>query len=335
MLSRLGLALAIATALTICTSQTPASADGGWGYIDCSQHPFPGCHLGAGTGGVQPPGSVPRGTSSGAGDTPGKPGSGTRGSSDTDSGRWRCSYVRSDYQPPASGGVVAAVFTARPLSASGGVVPAVLIGRPLAAPASPAAGSGGAWYVYRCTGKGVADAIYRPPVFIPDAPAAPGPVLPDPAALARQAYDQLRLPSPVIRLSPTGRQLVNLPTWLWLDRAGWGAASATAAVPGESVTATAKPTSVAWSLGDGSTVSCAGPGTPYSVGVNPAGGSPDCGHTYRRSSAGQPGAAYVVTATVHWSVTWAGAGQAGAFAGLTTTATVNVPVAESQALISK
>jgi hypothetical protein len=39
-----------------------------------------------------------------------------------------------------------------------------------------------------------------------------------------------------------------------------------------------------------------------------------------------------VTATVHWSVTWAGAGQGGVFPDLTTTATVPVPVAESQAL---
>ncbi len=218
--------------------------------------------------------------------------------------------------------MVAAVFTARPLTAPGSA-------------AAAAAAPRGAWYVYRCTGKGAADAIYRPPVFIPDAPAAPGPVRPDPAALARQAYDQLRLPAPSIRLSPVGRQLVNLPTWLWLDRAGWGAASASASVPGESVTATAVPTSVTWSLGDGSTVTCAGPGTPYASGMNASGVSPDCGHTYRRSSAGQPGAAYAVTATVHWSVTWAGAGQAGTFAGLTTTTTVNVPVAESQALTSK
>ncbi len=332
MLKRLrtaGLLLLVASA--IAAPSQVAHADG-WGVVDCSQHPSPGCQLSAGTSGVQPPSVTPGGGERRVGDSPGPGGS----SSDPDPGRWRCSYVRSDYQPPASGGVVAAVFTARPLAASGGVVAAVFTARPLSAPgsAAPTASPKGAWYVYKCTGKGAADAIYRPPVFIADAPAAPGPVLPDPAALARQAYDQLRLPPPAIRLSPARRQLVNLPTWLWVDRAGWGAASATAAVPGESVTATAAPTSVTWSLGDGSTVTCTGSGTPYSVGVNPASVSPDCGHTYRRSSAGQPGAAYAVTATVHWSVTWAGAGQAGTFAGLTTTATVNVPVAESQALTS-
>ncbi len=317
MLKRLrtaGLLLVVASA--IAAPSQVAHADG-WGSVDCSQHPSPGCQLGAGSGGVQPPSAAPGGGDRRVGDSPG---TGGQGSSGVDPARLRCSYVRSDYNPPATGGVVAAVFTARPLAA-----PA----------ASPAVGSGGAWYVYKCTGNGVADAIFRPPVFIPDAPTAPGPVLPDPAALARAAYDQLRLPSPVIRLSPTGRQLVNLPTWLWLDSTGWGGSSATAAVPGESVTATATPTGVTWSLGDGSTMTCAGPGTPYALGMNPAVGSPDCGHTYRRSSAGQPGSAYAVTATVHWSVTWAGAGQAGIFPGLTTTATATVPVAESQALNSK
>lgn len=239
MLKRLrtaGLLLVVASA--IAAPSQVAHADG-WGTVDCSQHPSPGCQLGAGTGGVQPPSQTPGGGDHRVGDSPGTGG----GSSDTDPGRWRCSYVRSDYQPPAGGGLVAAVFTARPLVALRS--------------AAPIAASKGAWYVYKCTGKGVADAIYRPPVFIPDAPAAPGPV-PDPAALARQAYDQLRLPSPAIRLSPAGRQLVNLPTWLWLDHAGWGAASATAAVPGESVTATAVPTSVTWSLGDGSSITCVG-----------------------------------------------------------------------------
>lgn len=328
MLKRLRIALVIATALTVCTAQTPAFAHGGWGTVDCSQRPNPGCELGAGTGGVQPRSSAPGGGGRWVGDSPGR---GGRGSGGVDRDRLRCSYVRSDYRPPVGGGVVAAGYVEPALTASAVVVPVPVV-VPVAAVARP--GSGGAWYVYRCSGKGARDAIYRPPVFIPDAPAAPGAALPDPVALARASYDQLRLPSPAIRLSPAGRQLVKLPTWLWLDRAGWAASSATASVPGESVTAIATPTRVVWSVGDGSTVTCTGPGTPYRVGMNPAAGSPDCGHTYTRSSAGLPGSAYVVTATVHWSVTWAGAGRAGTFAGLSTTATAAVPVAESEALNS-
>ncbi|MFF3432173.1 hypothetical protein [Streptomyces sp. NPDC002602] len=63
-------------------------------------------------------------------------------------------------------------------------------------------------------------------------------------------------------------------------------------------------------MGDGATIPCAGPGTPY----EPAFGkqsSPTCGHTYTRTSATAPGGRYPVTATSTWDVQWEGAGQSG------------------------
>jgi hypothetical protein len=75
-------------------------------------------------------------------------------------------------------------------------------------------GTGG-WYVSVCSGFHGGN-IYYPPVWIPGP--AGGPPAVDPEVLARQAYNQLLLPNPVIRLSPTGEQLVNLPSWMWLDR---------------------------------------------------------------------------------------------------------------------
>ena len=39
-----------------------------------------------------------------------------------------------------------------------------------------------------------------------------------------------------------------------------------------------------------------------------------------------------MVATVHWTVTWSGAGQGGTFPDLTTTSTAAFEVAESQAL---
>jgi hypothetical protein len=166
------------------------------------------------------------------------------------------------------------------------------------------------------------------------APAA-GPGLPDPAVLAALARQTLGLPSPVIRSSPAENalQLTNLPTWLWINPAEWVPESKTATVPGESVTATATPVSVTWHPGDGSTVTCQGAGTPYSSADNPAAASPDCGHTYTASSAGQPGGAFRATATITWDVTWQGAGGAGgALPPLFTTAVAAFRVAESQAL---
>ncbi|WP_275560537.1 hypothetical protein [Streptomyces sp. 5-6(2022)] len=204
--------------------------------------------------------------------------------------------------------------------------------------AEPKPGEDGAWYVYKCDAGGTRDAFYRPPVWIPDGPQADdGPPV-SPAALAEQARSQLRLPSPKIKASPADEQLVTLPTWLWLERSAWRRVTATASVPGVSVTAVARPTSVDWSMGDGGSKVCHGPGTPYRPSEaskptsNPRKSSPDCGYTYRSSSAGQPGDAYPVSATVHWSVTWSGADQSGSFPGLTTTSTASFRVAESQAV---
>jgi hypothetical protein len=159
-------------------------------------------------------------------------------------------------------------------------------------------------------------------------------VLPPPGVLAQLAVSYLRLAGPVIQSSPkpAALQLTGLPVWLWIAPAAWQPQSATAQVPGESVTATATPVSAAWSMGDGKTVTCNGPGTPYGGG-NPAAASPTCGHTYERSSAGQPSGAYRVTVTITWDVTWTATGGAGGvLAPLHTAGAAQFQVAESQAL---
>ncbi|MFG1902461.1 hypothetical protein [Micromonospora carbonacea] len=186
------------------------------------------------------------------------------------------------------------------------------------------AGEGG-WYMRTCYGDGSA---FGGVVWM-----AGDPPVVSPAVLARQARARLDLPSVVIRMNPPGDQLVNLPAWLALDRGSWGTRSATASVPGVSVTATARPVKASWSMGDGVTVTCGGPGTPWASGTDPAKASPDCGHVYRRSSAGSPGGRFVVTVTVTWEVSWAGAGQSGTVPGLTTTGQVQTRVQESQAVV--
>ncbi|MBT8228537.1 MAG: hypothetical protein HKP61_00920 [Dactylosporangium sp.] len=190
------------------------------------------------------------------------------------------------------------------------------------------AGEGG-WYFKSCYQDDGIEVTYPGPSWIADAP----PVV-SPAVLAQQARSRLRLPSVAIRLNPSGDQLVNLPTWLALDGNSWQSRSATASVPGISVTATARPVRAVWSLGEGGLVTCTGSGTPWTAGTDPMAASPDCGYTYRRSSAGAAGAAFSVTVTVTWEVTWAGAGRSGTIAGLNTTGTVPVRVTESQAVIT-
>jgi hypothetical protein len=184
----------------------------------------------------------------------------------------------------------------------------------------------GGWYIRDCgAGEG-----FEGPYWIEGAP----PVV-SPEILGRQAVAKLQLPEVVITMNPPGDQLVNLPIWLALDRASWEPQSATASVPGVSVTATARPVKVVWSMGDGTTRTCEGPGTAWTRGTDPKAASPDCGHVYRRSSAGAAGGAYRVSATVTWEVAWAGAGQSGTVPGLETTGQVQTRVQESQAVVSR
>jgi hypothetical protein len=157
----------------------------------------------------------------------------------------------------------------------------------------------------------------------------------DPAVLAQQAVSRLPLPSPSIEMAPpTGaEQLVNLATWLWVSPSAWQPFSATATAGPVSATATATPVKVVWDMGDGNSVTCAGPGTPYDP--SDPGATSDCSYTWAQSSAGQPGGAYQVTATIYFQVTWAAAGAAGGGdLGLVPgpPAHVAVQVAESQAL---
>jgi hypothetical protein len=328
--------ISVATALML-GSVTPALADGWYGNVECGQQPNPGCELGAGRNGDGPappqpghdhPNPGKEGAPGGHNPRP-NPGDSLVGG---DSNLARCSYVRSDYQPPAPQVQTVAFRPHRSITSYIELISAVSH-RPSSVALAQAPSQSGAWYIYQCSGPGIRDGLYRAPVWMPDgqAPGAAAP-LPSPEEMAQRARSQLRLPSPKIASNPAGTQLVTLPTWLWLDRGSWGAQSATASVPGVSVTAVATPTSASWSMGDGTDLTCAGPGTPFPTGGDPAASSPDCGHTYHRSSASAPGQQFPATATVQWTVAWSGAGASGTFPDMTTSATAAFRVAEAQAL---
>jgi hypothetical protein len=136
----------------------------------------------------------------------------------------------------------------------------------------------------------------------------------NPAQLAAQAINQLPIRGPKITTAPRqgASGLVGLPVWLWTpsEAETWGPASASASAGGITVTATARASKITWDMGDGTTVTCTTPGTPYTAAKGGA-ASPDCGHVYRTSSKGRPGGAFTVTATTTWTVNWAGGGQTG------------------------
>src|SRR4029453_12465186 len=102
---------------------------------------------------------------------------------------------------------------------------------------------------------------------IPILPAAPAA---DPAVVGQHALDQLRGNPPVIRTSPSSSRsaVVNFPTWMWVAPESWGQRRKRLTEGGVTVTAVARPERVVWTMGDGTTVTCTGPGTPYAAGVS-------------------------------------------------------------------
>jgi len=155
-----------------------------------------------------------------------------------------------------------------------------------------------------------------------------------PAQLAQRAVDQMALTGPAIELSiPADRfGVVGVPVWLWTEVSAttWGPNSATASVPGLSVTATARARQIVWDMGDGRTETCRNPGTAYHAGGVT---SPTCQHIYEHPSGEQPDQAYPVTATTTWDVTWSGGGVSGSLT-VTRTSTSSVRIGEVQVLVT-
>jgi len=165
---------------------------------------------------------------------------------------------------------------------------------------------------------------------------AGNPPPPTPADLAQMAWDNLKVPAPEVHTSPPAGQdaVVNLPTWLWVGQGGAVPPASANAGP-VTVTVTVNPAKVVWDMGDGTTVTCTGLGTPYLPGVSdPKAASPDCGHTYARSSAATPDQRFRITATVTWTASYSvtGAPGGGALPDLTASSVAELRVAEFQAL---
>jgi hypothetical protein len=199
-----------------------------------------------------------------------------------------------------------------------------------AAPLLTAAiGAGGAqpgeWMDVECSGPGVIDPM--PPIWVSDATQVAAQI--DPVFVAQQAVKQLAFGSPSIEMAPPdgSPQLVSVATWLWLNPGTWQTLTATANAGTVTASATATPSKVVWDMGDGDSVTCDGPGTPYSASDPNA--TTDCSYTWPQAGS------YTVTATVYWSVTWTAVGAAGGEnLGLQAGPAAEVPVTvtESQAI---
>ncbi|WP_336921032.1 hypothetical protein [Aquipuribacter sp. SD81] len=167
-----------------------------------------------------------------------------------------------------------------------------------------------------------------------------GPAI-DPGVLALYAYEQIDIAPVSMGLAPEPGPdtlgLVGLPVWMWVedpDATTFGPASIDLSVGPVSVSLTARVERIEWDMGDGTVVTCTGPGTPYTP-ARGATASPDCGHRYEQTSAGRSGDSFDVTATAYWVAQWSSNSGAGGTLTNTTQATEQVRIGESQVIVTR
>lgn len=181
-----------------------------------------------------------------------------------------------------------------------------------------------------CMDPATGDLIWRGTVWLANPPGIVG-------SAVQQAVDRLSMPKPAIAANPSlsTRQVVHVPVWWWIEPGWWTTRTASAAVPGLTITARAEPGTVYWYAGDGTSTTCTGPGTPWTGKASPTAASPTCGHTYIKTSANSPGGNFQLRVVVAWKITWAGGGLSGTEPSATTTATAAVAVTEFRSVITE
>ena len=196
------------------------------------------------------------------------------------------------------------------------------------------------------------DGTYRRPYSVqpvtpaPQVPAGPTQAEIDGARdqLLAQAETIVTVPTHRAYTAPTTTALVDVATWLWIDRPGARDGSAEAG-PVRLDLHVAPRRVVHFDMGNGDQVSCswADAGTAYDPGRALDSQHTNCSYTYERPSSDQPGGAHTVRATVVWDRSWTcsviegpdiGSCGADSLAPVTRSATTSLRVAEVQALVS-
>lgn len=120
----------------------------------------------------------------------------------------------------------------------------------------------------------------------------------DPRAYVWAIARNTPLPDTVPAASPAlDKQVVNLPTWLWLASDTAPRSDTLRGPDGSDLRVVIRLEKVVWDTGDGGHETCRGPGTRYTPG-HAGEASPSCGHTYRASGH------YRLAATAYWTVDW-------------------------------
>ena len=174
-----------------------------------------------------------------------------------------------------------------------------------------------------------------PPAFRTNTFSGPGnqPITAGQAAAIAVARLQLPTIAPGIgpspNVNPWNMAAVGYPLWLWAD-GPTHVGPISDSVAGLSVSLDAKVSSLTFRMGDGHSVSCAGPGQPWTSAVGPGAKSPSCGYSYAKPSL--PDDKYTVAAVANWAVTWTSNGQSGVIS-VPAVDTAELPVGELQVLV--
>ncbi len=161
-----------------------------------------------------------------------------------------------------------------------------------------------------------------------------------PAQAAGLVVRRMVLQAADIRIVPEDKAgsigAVGAPVYMWTTPGPttFGPQVLTSSAGGITITATAKVDRIVWTMGDGASVVCRTPGTPYEdrYGFD---SSPDCGYRYTHTSAGKPGNAYPITATSYWLIDWTGPGGSAGQIPLTLSSNTRIVVGELQALTTR
>ncbi|MEU3841746.1 hypothetical protein AB0E88_17155 [Streptomyces sp. NPDC028635] len=186
-----------------------------------------------------------------------------------------------------------------------------------------------------------ASACDKMPFWVDNGKTPPDPLAVSPKVLAEYAYDELPIPETKVEMAPAGTSTVNLPTWIWLNKADFHPVSVTASLPGTGLSATTTATPESLHIDPGTsdaetfpasgdcTFEGGGIGEPYAKGK--ANQTPPCGVRYLRSTGAN--GSYALKATVTWKITWTSTtGEGDRLPDGTFGATQNVTVREIQSV---
>ena len=169
-------------------------------------------------------------------------------------------------------------------------------------------------------------------IWVP-AGASPPPPFVSGARLSKAVWEAVKIPAPTVETNPKvgsqGATLVGMDTWVWATGNTPTSVTAKATAGSTTATITAGSSGLQLSAPDGK-ASCTGFGIAWHSGM-PEGSSP-CTISFNRSSA-HLGGATPLTIKVAYSASYSASdGSSGTLPAITTTNTVNLPVAEVQTL---